>query len=115
MIDRALRQSGSRPNEMCRAKVEHIHGEVIVLKEHKTARKTGKPRRIGIGKKLRAIIDESLAGRTEGNRFLSPSSKPWPTSGLGATNQRIRNQLGLPKHLCVYLPRHYRESSPTLA
>ncbi len=26
---------------MCRANVEHIHDEVIVLKEHKTARKTG--------------------------------------------------------------------------
>src|SRR5262249_8794346 len=54
LIYLALRQCRARPGELCRATIAEIDrpANVIVLKQHKTARKTGKPRRIRIGKKL---------------------------------------------------------------
>jgi hypothetical protein len=52
LIYSALRQCGARPGELCRATIADIDrtGNVIVLQEHKTFRKTGKPRRIPIGR-----------------------------------------------------------------
>lgn len=48
LIYRALRLTGARPGELCNANIEHLKGEpgerMIVLTDHKTARKTGKPR-----------------------------------------------------------------------
>lgn len=108
LIYRALRQCGARPNELCRATVENIDTEngVIVLHEHKTAKKTGRPRRIGIGEKLKAIIDESLSGRTTGPLFLSPHGKQWTPANLSGHYRKIRDKLGLPKDLVLYLARH---------
>src|SRR5258708_10146455 len=57
LIYSALRQCGARPGELCRARIADVDraNRVITLKEHKTARKTGKPRRIPIGKKLMLV------------------------------------------------------------
>eukprot|EP00913_Durusdinium_trenchii_P005642 g5260.t1 len=111
LIYRALRQSGARPNELCRACVENIEKGVIVLAKHKTAKKTGKARRIPIGRKFQEIINESLgvgtaAERTAGHLFLTKRGKPWTPGGLGSMYRRIRDKLGLSKDLCVYLARH---------
>src|SRR6185295_11389384 len=74
LIYSALRQCGARPGELCRATiadVDRVNG-VITLKEHKTARKTGKPRRIPIGRKFGELIEQAVGNRTEGPVFLSP-------------------------------------------
>ena len=47
---------------------------VITLKEHKTARKTGQPRRIPIGRKLGELLDQAIgkvadAARKHGKIF----------------------------------------------
>src|SRR6185436_4549961 len=65
LIYSALRQCGARPGELCRltiADVDRAAG-MITLKEHKTARKTGKPRRIPIGQKLGALLDQAIGDR----------------------------------------------------
>jgi hypothetical protein len=43
----------------------------IVLREHKTARKTGKPRRIPIGRKLGELVAQAI-GQREAARFSFP-------------------------------------------
>lgn len=108
VIYQALRRSGARPNELCRATVANIDSESgsIVLQEHKTGKKTGEPRVIAVGDKLQALIDQSLSGRTEGHLFLRSNGKPWTTNALGAVFRRLRDRLGLSKDLCVYLARH---------
>ena len=108
LIYTALRYSGARPNELCRSRVSDIDVETncIVLKDHKTAAKTGRPRVIPVGSKLQAIINESLAGRTEGHLFLRANGKPWTTDSLGAKFRRLRERLGLPRDLVLYLARH---------
>ena len=108
LIYTALRYSGARPNELCRSRVSDIDVEsnCIVLHNHKTAAKTGRPRIIPIGSKLQLIVDESLGGRTEGHLFLRGNGKPWTTDSLGAKFRRIRERLGLPRDLVLYLARH---------
>src|SRR5258708_8114955 len=50
----ALPQCGARPGGLCRAAIAHVDRahRGLTLKEHKTARKTGQPRRIPIGQKF---------------------------------------------------------------
>lgn len=56
LIYSALRQCGARPGELCRLTVADVDraAGMITLTEDKTARKTGKPRRIPIGQKFGA-------------------------------------------------------------
>lgn len=108
LIYSALRQCGARPGELCRvttADVDRMAG-MITLKEHKTARKTGKPRRIPIGRKLGELLDQAICSRTSGPVFLSPSGTAWRVENLSRTYSRLRNQAGLPKDLVLYLARH---------
>src|SRR5262249_16491928 len=79
---------------------------VIVLKQHKTARKTGKPRRIPIGRKLGELLDQAIGGRQAGPIFLSPAGTAWSVSNLSRTYSRRRGLAGLPRDLVLYLARH---------
>jgi integrase len=104
----ALRQCGARPGEMCRATIADVDraNRVITLKEHKTARKTGQPRRIPIGRKLGEQLDQAMGTRTEGPVFLCPSGRGWRVENLSRTYSRLRDLAGLPKDLVLYLARH---------
>jgi integrase len=104
----ALRLAGARPGEFCRATIadwDRITG-VIVLAQHKTARKTGKPRRIPIGRKLATILERAIAKRTAGPIFLSPAGKPWTPANLSQMYARLRKKARLPGDLVLYLARH---------
>jgi site-specific recombinase XerC len=79
---------------------------VITLKVHKTARKTGQPRRIPIGRKLGELLDQAIDTRTEGSIFLSPAGKAWSVPNLSRTYSRLRDEAGLPRDLVLYLARH---------
>ena len=108
LIFSALRQCGARPGELCRATIADIDRAVnaIVLKDHKTARKTGKPRRIPIGQKLGELIRQAVVDRQAGPIFLSPSGKAWTVPNLSRTYSRLRDMAGLPRDLVLYLARH---------
>ena len=75
----ALRQCGARPGDLCRATIADVDriNRVITLKEHKTARKTGQPRRIPIGRKLGELVDLAIGTRSEGPVFLCPSGRTY--------------------------------------
>jgi integrase len=105
---RALRLSGARPNELARATVADIDRtrRQIVLKEHKTARKTGAPRRIPLGTALTAVIAQACAGRRSGHLFLSPRGRPWTIGNLDRTFAALRRRCGLPRELVLYCTRH---------
>jgi site-specific recombinase XerD len=85
--------------------VDRAH-RVITLKEHKTARQTGQPRRIPIGRKLGQLLDQAIGTRIEGPVFLSPVGKPWTVPNLSRTYSRLRDMAGLPRDLVLYLARH---------
>lgn len=104
----ALRQCGARPGELCGLTIADWNREaqVIVIAQHKTARKTGKPRRIPVGAKLQAILLESIGERTEGPLFVNPSGKAWTPENLTQTFARLRKAAKLPAGLVLYLARH---------
>ncbi len=108
LIYSALRQCGARPGELCRATIADIDrtGNAIVLREHKTARKTGKPRRIPIGRKLGELLSQAIGERQSGPIFLSPAGRAWTVPNLSRTYSRLRDVAGLPKDLVLYLARH---------
>ena len=108
LIYSALRQCGARPGELCRATIADVDrtSRVITLKEHKTVRKMGQPRRIPVGRKLGVLLDQAIGDRTEGTVFLSPSGRGWRVANLSRTYSRLRDLAGLPKDLVLYLARH---------
>lgn len=108
LIYKALRQSGARPGELCRATIaDYKRGEgVIILEEHKTAAKTGRPRRIAVGQKLAELLDQAIAGRAEGSIFQRANGTAWRASALSAVYRKLRDAAGLPRELVLYLARH---------
>jgi integrase len=105
---KALRQSGARPGELCRATIADLKRDqgVILLAEHKTAAKTGRPRRIAVGSKLRELVDAAIGDRTEGPIFLRSNGKAWKPSVLSAAYRKLRDEAKLPRELVLYLARH---------
>jgi integrase len=108
LIYRALRACGARPGELCKAQITNVNWQIglIELADHKTARKTGKPRRIALGRELKKLVLEAIGSRTAGPIFLSSRGKPWTVPALGQIFRRIRTKTGLPKDLVLYLARH---------
>lgn len=108
LIYRALRTCGARPNELCRARIADIDwgDNVIRLKEHKTAEKTGEDRQIGIGMRMRRFVLRSIGERTEGRIFLDERGQSWRVPRLSRIFRGIRNELGLPKQIVLYCTRH---------
>jgi len=99
---------GAPPGGPCRATIADIDrtANAIVLREHKTARKTGKPRRIPIGQKLGVLLDKAIGDRQAGPIFRSPAGKAWTVPNLSRTYSRLRDLAGLPRDLVLYLARH---------
>jgi len=108
LMYRALRQSGARPNELCRATIaDWKRGErMIVLARHKTAEKTGRTRKIAVGAKLEAMLFEAIGTRSAGPIFLNQKGSAWQPQRLSTIYRNLRNRAGLPKDLCLYLTRH---------
>ena len=108
LIYSALRQCGARPGELCRVTIADVDrtNRMITLKEHKTAHRTGQPRRIPIGRKLGVLLDQAIGDRTEGPVFLCQSGRAWRVENLSRTYSRLRDLAGLPKDLVLYLARH---------
>lgn len=112
LIYECLRLSGARPNEMARARIEDwqidANGQtgVIVLQEHKTARKSGKPRQIPVGKKLGRLLRLAIGKRKTGPIFLTCRGHGWTVKNLSNQFLRLRSAAGLDPALVLYSARH---------
>lgn len=112
LIYECLRQSGARPNELCRAQISDFHADaggvtgVIVLVEHKTARKSGKPRQIPVGRKLGKLLRLAIGKRTQGPIFRTPRGNAWTVKNLSTQFLRLRQAAGLDAALVLYSARH---------
>lgn len=54
----------------------------------------------------RLLREGGLKRRHGGQLFLTDSGRPWTVANLSRTFRRLRNRLGLPSDLCLYLTRH---------
>jgi len=108
LIYTGLSQSGARPGELCRAQISNVDWTkgTITLPQHKTARKTGKPRVIPIGKNFGNTLQKAINRRQIGPIFRSPKGRAWTIENLSGTHRRLRDAAGLPKDLVLYLARH---------
>jgi integrase len=107
-IYRALLLTGARPGELCAAQVADYHPAdgVILLQDHKTAKKTKRPRAIPIGDTLRPLLRTAIGDRTEGPIFRTAHGMSWTTERLSNNFRRIRDQLQLDRDLVLYSARH---------
>lgn len=111
---RACILTGSRPySELARVTAEHVvesdHGMYYELKEHKTARKTGKLRRILLNEEMEQMTRDLMreAPRGSGNPlFLSTRGRPWKRCNCVQRFCGLRRKLNLPADRCMYTCRH---------
>lgn len=107
LIFLALRCTGARPGELAAATIADYDQEkrLIVLNSHKTEG-TGRPRKIGVGVKLEALLRESVGDRSEGPLFLDERGNSWTSEKLSKNYKRCCRAAGLSEDLCLYLTRH---------
>lgn len=108
VIYQALRLSAARPNELVRAQIEdwdRVTG-CITLKTHKTARRTGKPKVIPVGRKLEQYLKLSIGRRQTGPIFLTPRGHAWTVNNLSSQFKRLRDAAGISDDLVLYSARH---------
>lgn len=110
LIYTALRLSGARPGELARAQISDYDTAkgciTLAPTQHKTGRKTGKPRVIVVGKKFSKLLKLAIGKRTSGPIFRSPRGTPWTVNNLSQTYSRLRDAAGLDAELVLYCARH---------
>jgi integrase len=111
LIYQALSQTGCRPGELCGLQIADIdwtegdHG-LITIKNHKTARKTGKPRLVPVGEKFGAMLRTAIGSRTDGPVFLTETGIHWRPDYLSAVHRALRDAAGVDKAIVLYSARH---------
>lgn len=107
---RSLAASGMRPGELCRANIADLSDErdLILLRKHKTMRKTGKPKRVALGDGLKILVKSAVKDRTEGPIWLDETGKRWKEAKLSRLFRERKNRLGLNPDLVLYSLRHWK-------
>jgi integrase len=109
----ALQETGCRPMEVARVTADDVNLEhgVWMLKEHKTARKTGKPRIVYLTPAMIDLTRELVARYPEGPLFRGPREKrPFTLNGIRCRFRRLRKKL---LHLAGVVAYTYRHSYAT--
>jgi integrase len=107
-----LKFTGARPGEASSMRWADVDfGQArVVLKEHKTARKTGRARIIPLVptviRLLMWVQRQSLSGRGQDHVFVNGRGKGFGRGWLSLKMQRLRRRLGLAQHVTLYGLRH---------
>jgi integrase len=110
-----LKFTGCRPGEAASMRWPDVHFEegVVVLKEHKTARKTGRTRVIPLVPTviklllwIRSPRQHSSNGREQDHVFTNSRSNTFSRGLLSLKMQRFRKRLGLAQDVTLYGLRH---------
>ena len=108
-----LRLTGARPGELVNAQIEQIDPPGppwdncdLIIRRHKTSRKTGKPRTIPIGRHVAEVITPVIGQRIRGPIFVDQDGRAWNVPRISRIFRRIRDELKLSKSLVLYSTRH---------
>ena len=103
-----LRYTGCRPCEMAALKWADIDLErqVIVMREHKTAKKVRKPRVVPLVPVVIKLLIHLRKHRRGDHVFLNDRGNPWHRSALGLRLLRCRKRQGIPTDATLYGVRH---------
>jgi integrase len=104
--------TGARPGELRELKWEHVAADFTraILPEHKTARKTGKPRVIYFPARAQKLLCGYKKVSESDYVFLNHRRKPWTKNAVVCRMKALRKETGL--ELVAY---HYRHAWITRA
>jgi integrase len=102
----ALRQTGARPSELRELKWEHVRGDCIVLRDHKTVGKTRRPRVIHLTPTMQRFLAVLKKRSNADHVFLNGRGKPWTMNAVRLRVARLKKKLDLADDVCAYLIRH---------
>jgi integrase len=102
----ALRLSGCRPGTICGMRVEDVDGDTWIVRQHKTADKTGKPLIIYLCPELHTLTKTLIDGRKAGPLFRNSLGGPWTPNAIQCRVRNLRNKLKLPPTTVAYAFRH---------
>ena len=103
-----MRELGTRPKELFTAAVGQVDFDKgILLVGNKIANVTGeKMRAVFLTTKAVEILRERVGNRAEGHIFLNKRGKPWDRHVIQQYIRRLRDRLGMGKHVSLYGLRH---------
>jgi integrase len=105
----ALQETGCRPSEVSRVTSTHADLElgVWVFPDHKTAKKTGKPRIVYLTPAMIELTKCLMAKYADGPLFRGPrGGKPFTRNSIRCRFKRLRQKLPHLKGLIAYAYRH---------
>lgn len=99
--------TGARPGEVARIEAKHLRASgVIVLSEHKTSKKTGRPRKIAVGNEAGEILTRLAIEHPEGPLFLNTRGRPWTRVNWAQAFDVARAAAGVDSRITLYSFRH---------
>lgn len=104
-----LRLTGARPGELCNLQWEDIDldNKVIILRQHKTSKKTHKPRVIPLHPVIvKLLIYIRRLEQNSSHVFLNHRTNPWNKNSLSQRMQRARKAVGIASDAKLYGLRH---------
>jgi len=104
----ALKETGARPGEVMKVAAADVDptGQMWILKQHKTANKTQRPRVIYLTPSMVEITRKLIERYPEGPLFRSGDGKPWNRNSVRLRMSRLRKRLNLPAGTVAYAYRH---------
>lgn len=100
----ALRETGARPSEIARVRVEKVDlAAGVMVVPNKTAHLTGNPERtIYLSPAAKEVVRQCIGGRTEGFVFLNAFGKPWNCQSMKKRWEAMRKVTGIKGSLRSY-------------
>lgn len=98
--------TGARPGEAARIEARHVRDGIAVLQEHKTAKKTGRPRKIVLGGGAAAIVARLAVEHPEGPIFRGRNGAPWQRTAWARVFAKARDAAGADPRITLYSFRH---------
>lgn len=105
----AMQETGARPGEVRRVTAAHVNPElgVWVFKEHKTAKRTGRPRLIYLTPAMVELTRQLMAKYPEGPIFRGPrGNRGFTRNSIRCRFRRLREKLPHLKGVISYTMRH---------
>ncbi|MBI1902910.1 MAG: site-specific integrase [Planctomycetes bacterium] len=94
----ALRQTGCRPGEVAAVVAQDVKLDqgVWVLRRHKTAKRTGRPRIVYLTPPLVELCRELAVQHPDGPIFRNKYGRPWTRNAIRCRFRRLQTKLNLP-------------------
>jgi integrase len=104
----ALQETGCRPSEVARVTAADVDPEqgVWTLEQHKTRKRTGKPRVVYLTPPMLELTRRLLERHPEGTLFRNLRGRAWTRNAIRCRFRRIRHRLPHLKGVISYTYRH---------